>query len=155
MSAPIGETLGLDERKLPALVFERLDARSGLKRDWSAQREAAWDSFGKPGRDPATLGSVADVLASAGDWTPHLKIAQLNNHWDQVVGSAIAAHSSVAGFTDGILFIRTESQIWATQLTYLIPQLTAAIRQRLEGLDIKQIRVTGPRTQRTTRRWVR
>ena len=55
-------------------------------------------------------------------------------------------HSTVAGFTDGVLTIRAESAVWATQLTYMLPQLTSTIRDRLKGLDIGEIRVTGPQS---------
>lgn len=145
MAEPIAITLNLDQRVLPAQVFERLDARAGIVRDRKAKAEAAWQSFGKPGRDPNTLGSVASLVAANGAWMPHLKIAQLNNHWDQVVGPAIAAHSVVDSFQDGTLVIRTMSPAWTTQLTYLIPQLERTIRERLAGLDIREITVTGPR----------
>ena len=83
-----------------------------------------------------------------------LKLAQLRNHWDQVVGQAIASHSAVADFTDGVLTIRAESTVWATQLTYLIPQLTDTIRRNLKGLTITEIRVTGPAAG-YTRKWAR
>jgi predicted nucleic acid-binding Zn ribbon protein len=83
-----------------------------------------------------------------------MKLAQLRNHWDQVVGQAIASHSAVADFTDGVLTIRAESTVWATQLTYLIPQLTDTIRRNLKGLTIAEIRVTGPAAG-YTRKWAR
>ncbi|WEV65806.1 DUF721 domain-containing protein [Bifidobacterium sp. ESL0764] len=146
MKPPIAEQLHLDLRKLPAEVFNRLASRAGARRDWKAREEKAWNNFGKPGRDPGKLGGVMSVIASDGDWTPHLKLAQLRNHWDLVVGPAIAAHSVVTDFRDGVLTINTESNAWATQLTYLIPQLTATIRQRLRGLEIREIRVTGPQS---------
>ena len=50
--------------------------------------------------------------------------------------------------------IRAESTVWATQLTYLIPQLTDTIRRNLKGLTITEIRVTGPAAG-YTRKWAR
>lgn len=150
MNPPIARTLHLDERKLPAEVFDRLAKHGGYvmrdRRTREENREKAWESFGKPGRDPAAFGSVLNGIASGGHWTPQLKLAQLRNHWDQVVGSGIAMHSTVAGFADGVLTIRAESAVWATQLTYMLPQLTSTIRDRLKGLDIGEIRVTGPQS---------
>ncbi|NEG55614.1 DciA family protein [Bifidobacterium platyrrhinorum] len=144
MRPPIAVTLRLDPRELPAQVFERYAARESSRKARAARAEAAWESFGKPGRDPARLGGVANLLARNGDWIPHLKISELNNHWDRVVGPAIAQHSHVIGLNDGVLTIGTASQVWATQLTYLIPQLTDTIRRNLEGLPIERIRVVGP-----------
>ncbi|KFI49533.1 DUF721 domain-containing protein [Bifidobacterium biavatii] len=152
MTPPIAKTLKLDERKLPAQVFDRLAERGGyIMRDRKAREEnseKAWENFGKPGRDPSSLDSVLGVIAGAGNWTPQLKMAQLRDHWDQVVGPGIAQHSTVADLRDGVLVIRTESPNWATTLTYMIPQLTATIRERLAGLDIREIRVSGPMARR-------
>ncbi|NMM94800.1 DUF721 domain-containing protein [Bifidobacterium oedipodis] len=153
MNPPVAERLKLDQTKLPADVFERLSHRGAILKDRRRRREEAIENFGKPGRDPAELGSVMTAIAGNGVWTTNMQLARLRNHWDQVVGQAIANHSQVAGFTDGVLTIRAESTVWATQLTYLIPQLSATIRERLSGLDIRDIRVTGPASARFTRRW--
>lgn len=147
MRPPIVETLHLDQRRLPAEVFGRVAARAGLRRDRRRRAEDAWESFGKPGRDPAPLGGVLGTIVRGGGWTPHLKVARMRTHWDQVVGGAIAMHTQVADFRDGVLTIRADSPVWATQLTYLIPQLTATIRERLDGLDVREIRVAGPPRQ--------
>lgn len=146
MKPPVAVTLHLDQRKLPAQVFDRFSARAGVFRDRRQREEDAWESFGRPGRDPNQLGGVLNGIADKGGWVPNLKLAQLRNHWDQVVGPAIAQHSQVTSFHEGVLVIRAESMIWATQLTYLIPQLTSTIRERLDGLDIREIKVSGPGT---------
>ncbi|MBW3090326.1 DUF721 domain-containing protein [Bifidobacterium miconisargentati] len=154
MRPPIAEALHLDAAKLPAEVFERLSRRGALLKDRRRREEESLENFGKPGRDPAELGSVMTTIAGSGVWASNLKLAQLRNHWDQVVGPAIAQHSAVADFRDGILIIRAESTVWATQLTYLIPQLTETIRRNLKGLTINEIRVTGPAAG-YTRKWAR
>ena len=139
------QTLHLDQRKLPATVFEHIAKMAGGRRQRMIDAEAAWENFGKPGRDPSTLGSVTALIANNGHWIPYLKIAQLRNHWDQVVGPVIAQHSQVIGLRDGVMTIRADSAAWATQLTYLIPQLERTIKERLQGLDVHKIQVTGPR----------
>ncbi len=138
MNPPIARQLNLDETKLPAEIFERLSRRGATLKDYRRRREEAIENFGKPGRDPAELGSVMTTIAGNGVWAANMKLAQLRNHWDQVVGQAIASHSAVADFTDGVLTIRAESTVWATQLTYLIPQLTDTIRRNLKGLTISR-----------------
>ncbi|WP_052377554.1 DUF721 domain-containing protein [Bifidobacterium bombi] len=153
MERPIDLALNLDARKLPSQVFERLTKRSILRRDRAQCEREAWENFGKPNRDPAQLGGTLDAIAVGRQWVPHLKVAQLRTHWDEVVGAGIAAHSYVDDFRDGVLTIHTESGAWATQLTYLIPALTQTIRERLEGLEVKEIKVTGPRTSRFAQRY--
>ena len=144
MNPPIARQLNLDETKLPAEIFERLSRRGATLKDYRRRREEAIENFGKPGRDPVKLGGVATVIAKNGNWMPYLKISQLNNHWDQVVGPGVAQHSHVVSLRDGVLTIAAESQVWATQLTFLIPQLTDTITRKLEGLPITDIRVRGP-----------
>ena len=84
------------------------------------------------------MGSVTALIANNGHWIPYLKIAQLRNHWDQVVGPVIAQHSQVIGLRDGVMTIRADSAAWATQLTYLIPQLERTIKERLQGVGRPQ-----------------
>ena len=63
---PICATLHLDQRKLPATVFEHIAKMAGGKRQRMIDAEAAWENFGKPGRDPSTLGSVTALIANNG-----------------------------------------------------------------------------------------
>lgn len=58
MNPPIARQLNLDETKLPAEIFERLSRRGATLKDYRRRREEAIENFGKPGRDPAELGSV-------------------------------------------------------------------------------------------------
>ena len=88
---PICETLHLDQRKLPAEVFERISRRAGRYKEREERARQAWENFGKPGRDPQTVGNIFNVIATQGSWTPHLKIAQMQNHWDQVSASKTRA----------------------------------------------------------------
>ena len=132
MNPPIARQLNLDETKLPAEIFERISRRGATLKDYRRRREEAIENFGKPGRDPAELGSVMTTIAGNGVWAANMKLAQLRNHWDQVVGQAIASHSAVADFTDGVLTIRAESTVWATQLTYLIHRYHPSQSQRID-----------------------
>ena len=142
---PLYVTMKLDVRRLPAEVFNRLCARGSARQHRRRREDEAWLSFGKPGRDVSQLSGVVGVLAEQEHWIPGLRIAQLRDHWDLVVGPAIAEHSSVVGLVDGVLTISAASPAWTTQLTFMVPQLTQTIRQRLSGLRIASIKVTGPR----------
>lgn len=73
---PICELLNLDQRKLPAEVFDRISDRAGRLKEREERARKAWESFGKPGRDPETVGSLFNLLASNGAWIPHLKMAR-------------------------------------------------------------------------------
>ena len=67
---PICELLNLAQRKLPAEVFDRISDRAGRLKEREERARKAWESFGKPGRDPETVGSLFNLLASNGAWIP-------------------------------------------------------------------------------------
>lgn len=144
---PICEVLKLDQRKLPAEVFDRISDRAGRFKEREERARKAWENFGKPGRDPQKVGSIFDLLATQGDWVPHLKMAQMQRHWDQVVGAENARHSYPVSLRDGVLTIRCDSPAWTTTMSYMAPLLTDTIRARLEGLTINEVKVTGPQQQ--------
>ena len=147
---PVDVVCDLNPEHLATEVFDCYVVRGEAIRTRAERQETAWMSFGKPGREPASFARVVSQIAANDAWTPHLQMAQLRDHWDQVVGPQIAQHSTVSGFAHGVLIIGTSSPTWTTQLTYMIPQLTDAICKRLDALDIQEIRVTGPQSKR---RW--
>ena len=107
--------------------------------------------FRQTRRDPQKIGNIFGLIATQGKWTPHLKIAQMQNHWDQVVGRENAMHTYPVSLRDGILTIRCDSPAWTTTMNYMIPKLTRIIREKLEGLTINEVRVTGPQQQSFSR----
>ncbi|RBP99660.1 DciA family protein [Bifidobacterium xylocopae] len=153
MKRPVDQSLGLDPRKLPAQVFQRFVRRSLDRKSRRRKSESAWEAFGKPGRDPLALASTVESMADHDGWVPHLKVAQLRDHWDQVVGPAIAAHSRVGSYRQGRLVIQASTPVWATQLNYLIPQLKTTVAQRLR-MPVTEVVVAGPGSSRPGP-WVR
>ena len=143
MRAPVVETLHLDQRLLPARIFEEYTRQAAKQKDMKERSLQSWFEFGKPGRDPNRLGGVITSLATGGGWMPHMKVASLRHRWDTVVGPGIAAHSRVVSYKDGVLVVQAQTTVWATQLTYLVPQLKEAISKRLQ-MPVTEVRVTGP-----------
>jgi predicted nucleic acid-binding Zn ribbon protein len=45
----------------------------------------------------------------------------LDARWDEVMGADVAAHAHLVSVRDGILTVRVDDPIWATQLRYLEP----------------------------------
>lgn len=148
---PAALMLRLDQRKLPALLYQRLSKVLESKAARIRRNEEAFENFGKPGRDPVGLMSVLDGFAQAHEWGPHLKVARLANDWEGVVGKAIADHCRVLSFRDGVLTVQAQSPVWATQLNYMIPQLKARIQKELEGVVVERIVVRAPTDQTFTR----
>lgn len=143
MRKPIVESLHLDQRLLPAKVFEEYTRQAAKQEELQEKSRMAWFDFGKPGRDPNRLGGVISSMATGSGWVPHMKVASLQNRWDAVVGPGIAAHSRVVSYKDGVLIVQAQTTVWATQLTYLVPQLKEAIARRLQ-MPVTEVKVTGP-----------
>lgn len=141
---PVCDILKLDQRKLPAEVFERVSHRAGLLKERERKARLAWENFGKPGRDPQKVGNIFGLIATQGKWTPHLKIAQMQNHWDQVVGRENAMHTYPVSLRDGILTIRCDSPAWTTTMNYMIPELTRIIRRKTRRTDHQRGAGDGP-----------
>ncbi len=84
MNPPIARQLNLDETKLPAEIFERLSRRGATLKDYRRRREEAIENFGKPGRDPAELGSVMTTIAGNGVWAANRNLrncATIGTKW--------------------------------------------------------------------------
>lgn len=84
MNPPIARQLNLDETKLPAEIFERLSRRGATLKDYRRRREEAIENFGKPGRDPAELGSVMTTIAGNGVWAANMSLqhcATIGTKW--------------------------------------------------------------------------
>ena len=141
---PLAVTLKLDERALPAEEFEHVSARAGLIAERRVKREEALENFGKPGRDEVAFGSLFAGIAKRAGWVPHMKLAQLRHDWASIVGDVIARNTWVGAIDNGVLTIHAKSPSWTTQLTFMLPELREKVLERLNGLDIRDIRVTGP-----------
>lgn len=144
LNTPAVVVLKLDERTLPAVVSHRYIKTFISKAHLEAKADAAWNNFGKAGREPVTVSRVFSTIAKEKAWTPHLKAAQLSTHWADVVGEANAAHTRVVSFKDGELVIRATSTTWLTQLKYMIPQLKKTISSYLAPVEVTSIVVKGP-----------
>lgn len=143
---PVHILLNLDTRKLPATIFEPISIKETRESNRFQRADQAWENFGKPGRDPNELFGILENFASNNRWKKQLSIAQLRVSWSQVVGQGIAQHCEISQISNGVLIIRAQSTVWATQLSYLLPQLKKKISQYLNEIEIKEIKVIGPTT---------
>ncbi len=80
-------------------------------------------------------------------WMPYLKIAQMRNHWDQVVGVENARHSQASRAARR----HSDDPMRQPRMDHYLDVHDSAaadtIRRRLEGLTINEVRVTGPQQQ--------
>lgn len=141
---PVHKVLNLDTRKLPEIIFNPIAAKAERESNRIKRADQAWENFGKPGRDPNTLCGVLQILASNKKWNKQLAIAKMRVSWNEVVGESIAQHCEISQILNNVLIIRAQSAVWATQLSFLLPQLKKKINQNLKNIEIKEISVIGP-----------
>lgn len=114
------------------------------RRGRAAADPAEWSGPGPGPRDPVAAGSALNGLVASGGWGDHLAVHAVTGRWDEIAGPAVAAHSHVESFTDGVLTVRCDSTAWATQLRMLVPQLLARLSDEAGAGVVRRVEVKGP-----------
>lgn len=96
---------------------------------------------------------VADTLSSYIErrgWGERLRGANAWSRWDEIVGADLADRCEPVRLAGGSLVVRAESQVWATQLRYLLPRLRSNVDEVLGAGTVQDVRiVVGPLEGRT------
>lgn len=95
--------------------------------------------------DPQPLGAVLGREMRRRAWQSNLSLGTVIMQWPQVVGNAVAQHSTVESFKEGRLQVRADSTAWARQLQLLVPQIEKRLDEVLGAGAVKQVIVHGPR----------
>ena len=65
--------------------------------------------------------------------------------WEEIVGSEVARHAEPTSLKRGVLRIRTESPVWATEIGYLGPEIKRQVNTALGRDLVTEVTVwTGP-----------
>jgi hypothetical protein len=77
------------------------------------------------------------------------------SRWSEIVGEAVAGHAEPSSLKAGVLRVRADSPLWATEIGYLGDEIKASVN-RTVGVDlVQEVRVwTGPGSSRTGTRSV-
>lgn len=66
--------------------------------------------------------------------------------WSEIVGPGVAAHAEPTSLRDGILRVRTDSPVWATEIGYLADEIRRRINAAVGGEAVRRVVIwTGPR----------
>jgi predicted nucleic acid-binding Zn ribbon protein len=95
-------------------------------------------------RDPQPLSAAVERLMREQGWEDQSAVAVLMSEWSQIVGRDIADHVTPVTFLDGELTLQAESTTWATQVRLLLPQVHAAVDERVGRSVVRSIRILGP-----------
>jgi predicted nucleic acid-binding Zn ribbon protein len=111
--------------------------------DWTVPEEDT-DGLRRISR-PTPVGDSLEAFLARRGWTERLNAATAWNRWDDMVGGDLAQHCEPVRLAGGTLVVRAESQVWATQLRYLLPQLRARVEEVLGAGSVREVRVVvGP-----------
>jgi predicted nucleic acid-binding Zn ribbon protein len=99
---------------------------------------------------PSDLRTALEGLVRRRGWTERLRSSAAWGNWDEIVGADLAQRCEPVRLAGGVLVVRAESQVWATQLRYLLPQLRANAEAVLGSGTVRSVRVViGPLEGRT------
>ncbi|HUH07800.1 MAG TPA: DUF721 domain-containing protein [Egibacteraceae bacterium] len=94
---------------------------------------------------PARLDGLLDALARRSGWGRRLEGARVHGLWAQIAGEQLAAHAEPVRLQGGVLVIRADSAMWATQVRYLSSDIAQRANQVLGAQPVKRVSVvTGP-----------
>lgn len=118
----------------------QFDPRPVTDDDWTVS-----DAHDEPSltriNPPETLGSVLGNLVSRQGWVSRLQAGAIFDQWSQICGDDVAAHCEPVRLAGGILVVRVESQVWATQLRYCVTDITKNIQALIGGEPIRDVRI--------------
>lgn len=90
---------------------------------------------------PTTIGQDLQSFIERRGWAERLRGADAWSRWDEIVGRELASRCEPVRLVHQTLTIRAESSVWATQLRYLVTQLTANAQQVLGEGAVTEIRI--------------
>ena len=144
------EDSGIDPaRSLLARVRADAAARGRRATERRAVRRGDLDGQRRSGaapddRDPQTLGRSVERLVDDRGWQAQAAVGGVVGRWPLVVGPQIADHCVPERFTDGVLVVRADSTVWATQVRLLAPTLLARLNAECGDGTVTRVQVFGP-----------
>lgn len=94
---------------------------------------------------PQPVGEAVQQLLEGRRWGERLTGATASQRWVDIVGTDLAARCEPVRLAGGTLVVRAESQVWATQLRYMLSHLQERANEVLGGDGVREVRlVVGP-----------
>ena len=106
--------------------------------------------------DPSRIGDLLGAVTGKLGVRDAAKTGAIWAQWIDLVGEAVAAHAEPTSLKEGVLRIRADSPVWATEIGFLADDIASRINGALGSDVVGEIRVwTGPRKNRTEQRVAR
>lgn len=99
---------------------------------------------------PTPVGDELARFVQQRGWAERLRGADAWARWDHIVGADLASRCEPVRLAGRTLVVRAESQVWATQLRYLLATLRSNAERELGEGSVREVRVVvGPLEGRT------
>ena len=95
---------------------------------------------GKERGEPLSLGEALEGVIEDRGWGTQVNVHLLLGRWPELVGEAVAEHSTPEAYRDRVLVVRTTSTNWAAQLRLMAPQIVAKMNATLGDGTVKAVR---------------
>ncbi len=99
---------------------------------------------GKEKGEPLSLGQALEGVIEDRGWGTQVNVHLLLGRWPELVGDAVAEHSTPEAYRDRVLVVRTSSTNWAAQLRLMAPQIVAKMNETLGHGTVKRVQILGP-----------
>lgn len=99
---------------------------------------------GKERGEPLSLGEALEGVIEERGWGTEVNVHLLLGRWAELVGDAVAQHSTPEAYRDRVVVVRTTSTNWAAQLRLMAPQIVAKMNASLGQGTVKRVQILGP-----------
>lgn len=90
--------------------------------------------------EPVRLGDALSDVRTPGGARP-ADTARLWRAWPALAGATVGAHVEPTSLRDGVLRLRADSPVWATEVGYLADHIRARANEVLKGPVVREVRV--------------
>lgn len=144
LEPPAFEPTGLDLARQIAQAAGRAVVPPPPRKKAAAGRRRPRGSQGRGSGDPTPVGDALEDVITTRGWGTEVNVHLLLGRWAELVGPAVAEHSTPEAFRAGVVVVRTSSTNWAAQLRLMAPQLVARMNSSLGDGTIRLVKVLGP-----------
>ncbi|HVL65097.1 MAG TPA: DUF721 domain-containing protein [Actinomycetota bacterium] len=96
-------------------------------------------------RDPRPIKDVIAPVARRLGVGGAVETSVIWGRWVDLVGDDVAAHAEPTSLRDGVLRVRTDTPVWATEIGYLAAEIRRRVNAAVGSEAVREVRVwTGP-----------
>ena len=99
----------------------------------------------KSSREPIMIGEVLNTFYASKSVAKSLLLPQICEAWEQIVGTLVAQHTKPKTLKDDVLYVESDSTVWASQLSVLGPILVNKINTITKEKTVTRIQISGPK----------